>query len=252
MPPCAEEGGLGLLITGRGPVRGAAHPGHAAPHAPVGSRREAVADCLGRGAGGPEPGFVAIRDRPAAIWGGITMRAGEIMTLGPGQRVHSRTDGPSRSGPIWLPTQDLARYGCVDRSHVRRSSCRKGVAISAGGWQTAAPTSWGWHPHVRSSAGSTRWRRGSARAGAAIDPCLAPPSGGGFRSTHHVAPPAAVIPVKIGGSTLQPEKRGDDRPSRGGGCGRARFPGSHPVIFSLRPPAEDNFPCVTYPSSYCG
>src|SRR5467141_2244137 len=41
---------------------------------------------------------------PAPIWGGITIGAGEIMTLGAGQRLHMRTDGPCRWGVIWLPT----------------------------------------------------------------------------------------------------------------------------------------------------
>jgi AraC-like DNA-binding protein len=45
------------------------------------------------------------------VWGGIAMRAGEIITLGPDQRVHSRTDGPSRWGTLRLPARELARYG---------------------------------------------------------------------------------------------------------------------------------------------
>jgi hypothetical protein len=32
----------------------------------------------------------------APIWGGYTIEAGEIMTLGPGQRLHMRTAGPCR------------------------------------------------------------------------------------------------------------------------------------------------------------
>ena len=44
------------------------------------------------------------------VWGGIGMRAGEIMTIGPGQRVHARADGPSAGAPsacrngTWLDT----------------------------------------------------------------------------------------------------------------------------------------------------
>ena len=49
--------------------------------------------------------------RPAPIWGGITIGAGEIMTLGAGQRLHTRTEGPCRWGAIWLPTGELVRYG---------------------------------------------------------------------------------------------------------------------------------------------
>jgi len=39
------------------------------------------------------------------------MQVHEIITLGPGQRVHVRTDGPCRWGTIRLPAQDLAGYG---------------------------------------------------------------------------------------------------------------------------------------------
>jgi AraC-like DNA-binding protein len=45
------------------------------------------------------------------IYGGIKMRAGEIMTLGPGQHVHARTDGPCSWGAIWLPVKELVQYG---------------------------------------------------------------------------------------------------------------------------------------------
>jgi len=45
------------------------------------------------------------------IWCGIGVRADEIITLGPNQRVHARTDGPSRWGTIRLPARELARYG---------------------------------------------------------------------------------------------------------------------------------------------
>ena len=48
---------------------------------------------------------------PSPIWGGIAMQVHEILTLGPGQRVHVRTDGPCRWGTIRLPAQDLAAYG---------------------------------------------------------------------------------------------------------------------------------------------
>jgi hypothetical protein len=48
---------------------------------------------------------------PSPIWGGIGMGAGEIMTIGPDQRVHARADGPSRRAAIRLPERDLARYG---------------------------------------------------------------------------------------------------------------------------------------------
>jgi len=50
-------------------------------------------------------------DRPAPIWGGVQLRAGEIITLGPGQRIHARTDGLCRWGAIRLPADDFAQYG---------------------------------------------------------------------------------------------------------------------------------------------
>src|SRR5271155_4323516 len=48
---------------------------------------------------------------PPPIWGGIGMQSSDIMTLGAGQRLHTRTDGPSRWGSIWLPTPELVLYG---------------------------------------------------------------------------------------------------------------------------------------------
>jgi AraC family ethanolamine operon transcriptional activator len=48
---------------------------------------------------------------PPPIWGGIGMRTSDIMTLGAGQRLHTRTDGPSRWGAISLPVPELVRYG---------------------------------------------------------------------------------------------------------------------------------------------
>jgi len=106
-----EEGGLGLLITGRGQFR--ARLTQVKLHC---LRLSAAEEQLSRIAFVAVPAdlilvSLPIDGRPAPIWGGVRMRAGEIMTFGPGQRVHARTDGPSRSGAIWLPAQDLARYG---------------------------------------------------------------------------------------------------------------------------------------------
>jgi len=47
----------------------------------------------------------------APIWGGVRLGADEIMTLGSGQRLHMRTDGPCRWGSIWLPAAELVHYG---------------------------------------------------------------------------------------------------------------------------------------------
>lgn len=106
-----EEGGLGLLITGRGQFR--ARLTQVKLHR---LRLSAAEEQLSRIAFVAVPAdlilvSLPIGDRPAPIWGGIRMRAGEIITLGPGQRAHARTDGPSRWGSIWLPAQDLAGYG---------------------------------------------------------------------------------------------------------------------------------------------
>lgn len=50
-------------------------------------------------------------DRPAPIWNGMEMRVGEMITLGPGQRVHARSDGPCQWGAIQLPVEDFVQYG---------------------------------------------------------------------------------------------------------------------------------------------
>jgi hypothetical protein len=54
---------------------------------------------------------LAIGDRPAAVWSGVQLRAGELITFGPGQWVHARTDGSSRWGAIRLPQGELTQYG---------------------------------------------------------------------------------------------------------------------------------------------
>jgi AraC-like DNA-binding protein len=50
-------------------------------------------------------------DRPAPIWEGVEMRLGEMITLGPGQRLHVRSDGPCQWGAIQLPVEDFVQYG---------------------------------------------------------------------------------------------------------------------------------------------
>ena len=103
-----EEGGLSLLITGHGQFR--ARLTQVRLHR---LRLSAAEEQLSRIAVPADLILVSlpIDGRPAPIWGGIRMRAGGILTLGRGERAHARTDGPSHSGSIWLPTQDLARYG---------------------------------------------------------------------------------------------------------------------------------------------
>jgi AraC-like DNA-binding protein len=48
---------------------------------------------------------------PSPIWGGVELRAGEMITLGPGQRVHARTVGPCRWHAVQVPERQLAGYG---------------------------------------------------------------------------------------------------------------------------------------------
>jgi AraC-like DNA-binding protein len=45
------------------------------------------------------------------VYGGIGMQADKIISIGPGQHVHARTDGPCRWGAIWLPVKEMVRYG---------------------------------------------------------------------------------------------------------------------------------------------
>jgi len=52
-----------------------------------------------------------IEEGPAPVWGGTEVRTGEMITFGCGQRLHSRTLGPSRWGAIQAADQQLARYG---------------------------------------------------------------------------------------------------------------------------------------------
>lgn len=50
---------------------------------------------------------------PPPVLGGISMAPREIMTLGPGERLHTRSYGPYRWGAIWMPVSELVRYGSV-------------------------------------------------------------------------------------------------------------------------------------------
>jgi AraC-like DNA-binding protein len=48
---------------------------------------------------------------PSPVWGGFEIRAGEMITLGSGQRVHARTVGPCHWYAIQVPERQLADYG---------------------------------------------------------------------------------------------------------------------------------------------
>ena len=106
-----EEGCLALLVTGAGQFR--ARLTQIALHS---LRLSATDEQLPRIAFVASPAHTILISLPmgrggAPIWGGNTIGAGEIMTLGAGQRLHMRTDGPCRWGSIWLPAAELAQYG---------------------------------------------------------------------------------------------------------------------------------------------
>lgn len=75
--------------------------------------------------------LLGIDQKPAPVCGGIELRAGEIITLGAGQRVHVRTAGPSRWAVIHIPDQDLVRY-------VRAMSGADFVVPAFARWRLAA------------------------------------------------------------------------------------------------------------------
>jgi hypothetical protein len=106
-----EEGVLGLLVTAAGEFR--ARLTQVTLHH---LRLSAGEERLSRIAFVAVPAkmiLVALtrRSGPGPIWGGVRLRADEIMTLGAGERLHMRTDGPCRWGSIWLPAAELHRYG---------------------------------------------------------------------------------------------------------------------------------------------
>ena len=126
-----EEGCLGLLITGRGLFQ--ARLTQIALHR---LRLSAAEKQLSR------IGFIAvpadmvlmwfpIGGASSPVWGGVGMRAGESMIVGPGQRLHARTVGPCRWGAIWLPVEELIRYGCA------LTGARFGVPSVAQCWRPA-------------------------------------------------------------------------------------------------------------------
>jgi AraC family ethanolamine operon transcriptional activator len=106
-----EEGCLGLLVTGRGAFR--ARLTQIALHR---LRLSVAEEHLSRIAQVLVPAgmilvSLSIGSGPMPVWGGVRMRAGEIMTLGAGQPVHVRTDGPCRWAWIWLPAAEFQEYG---------------------------------------------------------------------------------------------------------------------------------------------
>jgi hypothetical protein len=106
-----KEGCLGLLVTGSGQFR--ARLTQVALHR---LRLSAADENLPRIARVTVPADMILvslaRGRASApIWGGVRLGTDEIMTLGAGQCLHMRTDGPCRWGSIWLPATELVQYG---------------------------------------------------------------------------------------------------------------------------------------------
>ena len=48
---------------------------------------------------------------PMPVWGGIRMRADEIITLGGDRPIHVRTEGACRWSSIWVPAAEIVCYG---------------------------------------------------------------------------------------------------------------------------------------------
>jgi AraC-like DNA-binding protein len=109
----SADGVAGLLVTGRGQLRARLTQVRL-----DGWRLAAVEEEQPRTAFVAVPaGMVLISfpigGGPSPVWAGIEIRNGEMITLGPGQRLHARTLGPCHWGAIQVPDQQLAGYGRV-------------------------------------------------------------------------------------------------------------------------------------------
>jgi AraC-like DNA-binding protein len=107
----SADGVAGLLVTGRGHFRARLTQVRL-----DGWRLTAVEEALSRIAFIVVPAGVvlvsfSVRGGPSPIWAGIEVRTGEMLTFGPGQRLHARTIGPSHWGTIQLPERQLAENG---------------------------------------------------------------------------------------------------------------------------------------------
>ena len=91
--------------------------------------------------------LLPISSRVASICGGIGMRAGDIMMLGPrpAGAYANRRALPLGQPPVAGPG-DRPVWPCVDRSGVRRSGDSTTVATSTRGYQAAAPPPCDRHP----------------------------------------------------------------------------------------------------------
>jgi AraC-like DNA-binding protein len=108
-----EEGCTGLLVTGRGVFRSrlvqvALHRLHLL----------AAEEQLARIAITAVPAGVilvtlAIGEAPSPVWAGIEKQTGEIITVGPGEKLHARTSGPSHWGAVRVRERELLEYGSI-------------------------------------------------------------------------------------------------------------------------------------------
>jgi AraC-like DNA-binding protein len=107
----SADGVAGLLVTGRGQFRA-----RMTQVGLEGLRLAAVEEQLARIAFVAVPtGMVLVAfpidGGPSPVWGGNEIRPREIITFGPGQRLHARTIGPSHWGAIHVLGRQLAQYG---------------------------------------------------------------------------------------------------------------------------------------------
>jgi AraC-like DNA-binding protein len=107
----SEEGCRGVLLTGRGAFQ--------ARVTQIGLHRlglAAVEEQLPRIAFFSIPAVMilaafALGRTPSPRWGGIAPQAGEIITIAPGERLHSLTDGPALWGAVRIAQGALLNYG---------------------------------------------------------------------------------------------------------------------------------------------
>jgi hypothetical protein len=128
--PCARRAASGCSSPG------AAGFGRGSPSQPAPMALSATDEQLPRIAVVAVPGDTILLSLPrdkdsAGICGGITIEAGDIVTLGAGQRSFTRIDGLCRWASIWLPAPEFTRYeqrGCgqwsVHRRHWRERATR--------------------------------------------------------------------------------------------------------------------------------
>ncbi len=119
-----EDGPLSLRVTGSGQFRARLTQVNIAPLALVSRRRIPLADRLCRGAGGHAPRHTC----PSGIdqrRSGTGWRCGwaGLLALGPGQRVHARSDGSCQWGAIRLPVEELRPIWGRSEGEQRLHSC---------------------------------------------------------------------------------------------------------------------------------